>query len=261
MTLTPIKRLVDQACGAPRTPDRGLDAERARHDSLRAEIAAHHRTVRRAGHDPCLSRPGTVVSWRERMERSATISACRQYRYSLWRNWRDPLSEAYGYAMFVGLNPGTADETTDDPTIRRCISFARAWGYEGLCMTNIFAFRATYLADMLAAADPIGPANDQTLRDLAEGAGVIVAAWGVHGSHLGRDADVRAMLPRMHYLRLTKAGYPGHPLYYLPKTLTPTEWLASNEAVEKPAGRNSADCLALFPRRKAWRSDLIGRRD
>ena len=146
MTLIPIERFVDQACGAIRTTDKDLDTERARHEtSLRADIAAHHRTARRAVHDPCLSRPETVVSRLERMERRATISACRQYRYSLWRNWRDPLSEAYGYAMFVGLNPGTSDETTDDPTIRRCISFARAWGYEELCMTNIFAFRATYL--------------------------------------------------------------------------------------------------------------------
>lgn len=173
-----------------------------------------------------------------RLERSATMSACRQYRYSLWRNWRGLLSEANGYAMFVGLNPSAADETTDDPTIRRCISFAQTWGYEGLCMTNLFAFRATYPADMLAAVDPIGPANDQTLRGLAEDAGVIVAAWGVHGSHRGRDADVLAMLPSLHYLRLTKAGYPGHPLY-LPKTLTPAEWLASNTGI-KGAAKPSA---------------------
>ena len=80
--------------------------------------------------------------------------------------------------MFVGLNPSTADETNDDPTIRRCISFAQAWGYEGLCMTNLFAFRATEPSDMMKSPDPVGPENDQALINLAESAGVVVAAWG-----------------------------------------------------------------------------------
>lgn len=161
------------------------------------------------------------------MEKSARFSPCRRYRYSLWRNWRGLLPETKGYAMFVGLNPSTADETNDDPTIRRCIAFAQAWGYEGLCMTNLFAFRATAPADMIAADDPVGPENDQTLRDLAESAGVVVAAWGVHGTHGGRHNAVRAMLPRLHYLRLTKDGHPGHPLY-LPKSLVPVPWAPPN---------------------------------
>ena len=147
----------------------------------------------------------------------ATFSPCRQYRYSLWRHWGDPVG---GYAMFVGLNPSTADETMDDPTIRRCIGFAKAWGYAGLCMTNLFAFRATQPADMKAAADPIGPDNNQTLLRMAQGAGVIVAAWGVDGAHLGRGDVVRGMLPNLHFLKLTQAGHPSHPLYLL-KTLTP----------------------------------------
>lgn len=160
------------------------------------------------------------------MERSARLSPCRRYRYSLWRNWRGLLPEAKGYAMLVGLNPSTADETNDDPTIRRCIAFAQAWGYEGLCMTNLFAFRATAPVDMMDADDTVGPDNDRALRDLAETAGVVVAAWGVHGTFGGRNRAVRAMLPRLHYLRLTKNGHPGHPLY-LPKTLVPTEWMRS----------------------------------
>ena len=148
--------------------------------------------------------------------RQTIFSPCRTYRYALWREWIG----GKGYAMFVGLNPSTADETQDDPTIRRCIAFAKAWGYAGLCMTNLFAFRATQPEDMKAANDPVGPENDAHLKALAEGAGVIVAAWGVHGTYGGRHNAVRAMLPELHCLALTKDGHPGHPLY-LRKTLTP----------------------------------------
>lgn len=150
------------------------------------------------------------------MKGKTIFSPCRKYRYTLWREWIG----GEGYAMFVGLNPSTADETLDDPTIRRCIAFAKAWGYAGLCMTNLFAFRATQPEDMKAASDPVGPDNDLHLKALAEGAGVIVAAWGVHGTYRGRHNAVRAMLPELRCLALTKDGHPGHPLY-LRKTLTP----------------------------------------
>lgn len=149
------------------------------------------------------------------IERSAVLSPCRTYRYALTRRWgRGP------YAMFIGLNPSTADETHDDPTIRRCIAFARAWGYEALCMTNLFAYRATQPADMKKAADPVGWENDSTLTTLARCSGVVVAAWGAHGTYKGRDQSARLLVPRLHYLRLTKDGHPGHPLY-LPASLKP----------------------------------------
>lgn len=150
------------------------------------------------------------------MSPETIFSPCRAYRYALWREWIG----GTGYAMFVGLNPSTADEKLDDPTIRRCVAFAKAWGYAGLCMTNLFAFRATQPADMMAAADPVGPDNDKHLLALSSEAGVIVAAWGVHGSFGGRDVAVRVMLPALHCLKITKDGHPGHPLY-LAKTLTP----------------------------------------
>jgi len=153
------------------------------------------------------------------MQNGATFSPDRLYRYDLWRTWIG----GEGYAMFVGLNPSTADETQDDPTIRRCIAFAKAWGYAGLCMTNLFAFRAKDPEEMKRAPDPVGVDNDPTLWDRAGDAGVVVAAWGVHGAYRARDQWVRAMLPRLHMLRLTKEGHPGHPLY-LPKTLTPQPW-------------------------------------
>lgn len=153
------------------------------------------------------------------MARTTTFSPCRMYRYALWREWIG----GEGYAMFVGLNPSTADETLDDPTIRRCVAFAKAWGYSALCMTNLFAFRATNPQDMKAVSDQVGPSNDEYLRQLAVGAGVIVAAWGAHGTHRGRDKAVRKLMPSLHYLSLTKDGHPGHPLY-LKKTLLPVRW-------------------------------------
>lgn len=85
--------------------------------------------------------------------------------------------------MFVGLNPSTADETMDDQTIRRCVGFAKQSGFAGLCITNLFASRATQPADMKAAIDPVGSHNDQALLRVAQDASVIVAAWGNGGAH------------------------------------------------------------------------------
>lgn len=154
---------------------------------------------------------------------SAVFSPCRKYRYELWRHWQQPEPS---YVMFIGLNPSTADETTDDPTIRRCIQFAKDWGYASLCMTNLFAYRATQPKDMKAVDDPVGPENDSTLKRLAEGAGIIVAAWGTHGTHRNRDYDVKKSMAHLSYLRLTKDGHPSHPLY-LPASLVPQPWSAS----------------------------------
>ena len=159
------------------------------------------------------------------MERGADISPCGRYRYTLWRKWGPG-----GTCMFVGLNPSTADATLDDPTIRRCVAFARSWGYGGLMMTNLFAWRATDPRDMRAASDPVGPLNDAVLTATYFNSAVAIAAWGAHGTHHGRDAVVRKMLPRLRYLRLTKDGHPGHPLY-LPASLRPVEWVTSNVEV------------------------------
>ena len=162
------------------------------------------------------------------MEKDADFSPCRKYRYALWRIW----GRITGYAMFIGLNPSTADETDDDPTIKRCIAYAKDWGYSGLCMTNLFAYRATKPKDMKAAADPIGPDNDQWLRDAGSQASIIIAAWGCDGSYLDRDKAVREMFPTLHYLRLTNKQ-PWHPLY-LPKDLKPTLWNGPLQPPELP---------------------------
>ena len=157
------------------------------------------------------------------MTNTAIFSPCRKYRYSLWRDWSGLFTQNK-YVMFIGLNPSTADEKNDDPTIRRCISYAKAWGFDGLCMANIFAFRATEPKDMLSEVDPVGVENDRYLVELAGKVDLVIAAWGTLGVHMGRDETVRSMIDCLHYLRLTKEGYPGHPLY-LPKDLRPIKWV------------------------------------
>lgn len=143
------------------------------------------------------------------MNRSAMFSEDRVYRYALWRVW----AAERGYVLFIGLNPSTADETKDDPTVRRCIGFAKQWGYGGLCMANLFAYRATKPADMRRANQPEGSENNETLKNLANTAGIVVAAWGTNGPFRGRDKRIRAMITGMYCLGVTKEGHPKHPLY------------------------------------------------
>jgi hypothetical protein len=144
---------------------------------------------------------------------SAVFSKDRFYRYTLWRHW-PLLGLPGGYCMFIGLNPSTADETHDDPTVRRCISFAKRWGFGGLCMTNIFACRATDPQMMLSFINPVGQENDRYLLECYAAAGLVVAAWGNLGTHLNRGKQVREFLcGPMFCLGKTKLGQPRHPLY------------------------------------------------
>jgi hypothetical protein len=134
------------------------------------------------------------------------------YRYRLWRVWEGHLPRA----AFVLLNPSTADAERNDPTIRRCIGFARAWGFGGVEVVNLFAFRVTLPADLKRSADPVGPDNDRHLHEVLRGAGCVVCGWGCHGSLLGRAAAVRAagLLPAAALcFGLTQGGEPRHPLY------------------------------------------------
>lgn len=149
---------------------------------------------------------------------SAMFSPCRLYRYALWRDWN-----ANPACVFIGLNPSTADETNDDPTIRRCIEFARSWGYGSICMLNLFAFRSTDPKAMLKASEPVGPDNDEVIREACSGAAVVVAAWGKRGQHMGRDRKVLAMVRDLKCLKVNQDGTPQHPLY-LPATLTPIHY-------------------------------------
>ena len=147
------------------------------------------------------------------MKNTAKLSECRKYRYALWRTW----DSSKPFVMFVGLNPSTADETNDDPTLIRCMNFAKSWGYGGVCMANLFAFRATDPSVMKVSKDPVGPENNKWLKSLAEDAGIVVAAWGNDGTFLGRSKLVIEQLPGMHCLKLNKSGEPAHPLYQAAK--------------------------------------------
>jgi hypothetical protein len=143
---------------------------------------------------------------------SATYSTDLRFRYALTRDW-----STGPRALFVMLNPSTATEVQNDPTVERCERRARALGFAGFAVANIFAFRATDPRVMRAEADPIGPANDATILDLAARYDRIICAWGGHGLHLDRGTRVEALLrgtgqPLFH-LGLTKAGQPRHPLY------------------------------------------------
>jgi len=149
----------------------------------------------------------------------ALLSADRLYRYSLWRMW----DESLPVVMFVGLNPSTADENEDDNTIRRCIGFAKDWGYGGIYMANLFAYRATKPKDMKAALEPIGNDNDSILVELYKNADITIAAWSTDGSFKNRDKEVQLLLPQLHVLKINKDGSPSHPLY-LKKSLTPKPW-------------------------------------
>jgi len=155
------------------------------------------------------------------MMMGAEFSACGQFRYWLWRAW-----EWKGFAnqvMFVGLNPSTADATIDDPTIRRCIRFAKDWGYSGMMMLNAYAYRATDPKQLKRANFPVGSDNDEELSYRAKQAGLVVACWGVNCPPQ-RALDVAHTIGKpLHCVDVSKHGAPMHPLY-LPAELKPKPW-------------------------------------
>lgn len=154
----------------------------------------------------------------------ALYSVCENYRYSLTRIW-DPDSEK---AHFIMLNPSTATEIQNDPTVERCERRARTLGFGAFRVTNIFAWRDTDPKKMRAATDPIGPDNDAAIKEGCVWADTVIAAWGSHGSHLNRGQAVRQLLQeqkvRAYHLGLTKDGHPKHPLY-IAYTQQPIEWV------------------------------------
>jgi hypothetical protein len=142
----------------------------------------------------------------------AVYSDCEVYRYLLTRVWGPGPK-----ALFVMLNPSTATEVQNDPTVERCERRARALGFGAFRVTNIFAYRATDPKVMRAAADPVGPGNDAAILESVAWADSIVCAWGNHGLHLDRGTRVEALLrgsgARLTHLGLTGQGQPRHPLY------------------------------------------------
>jgi hypothetical protein len=156
---------------------------------------------------------------------SAVISKCGQYRYTLTRPARNAVDAPP--AVFIMLNPSVADAVNDDPTIRRCRSFAEDWGYGGIVVANLYAAIATHRSDLWRHPAPVGPRNNSHLRKLAAAGGAIVCAWG-GDTEPKRVAEVVAVLKgagaTLLCLGTTKDGAPRHPLY-VRKDQPLVEWL------------------------------------
>jgi hypothetical protein len=157
---------------------------------------------------------------------SAIISKCGQFRYHLTRGWFGGTRANLGFIM---LNPSTADAEADDPTIRKCIGFAKQLGYCGIVVNNLFAYRATDPRDLKKAGYPVGPENDAFIAHAAKSMSVetMICAWGAnarHGDGPQRVAEVLVLLMRLgitpHALRLLDDGTPSHPLM-LPYSCAP----------------------------------------
>lgn len=159
------------------------------------------------------------------MDSGACFDSTGVYRYRLWREW----DVSKPSVTFVMLNPSTAGAKDDDPTIRRCLSFARSWGFGRLEVVNLCAYRATSPKALLAADEPVGRDNGVHFRAAVENASLVVAAWGNHGRNLARPAFGRPV----YNLGLTKLAQPRHPLYVL-GTTRPMVWSAAKPDDRRP---------------------------
>lgn len=158
------------------------------------------------------------------MNRPCIFSPCGKYRYTLWRRCQG-MFNLDGIIQFIGLNPSTADDRKDDPTVRRCRRMADRWGYEWFCMTNLFAYRATDPEEMKKVMQALkldelkrqAFDNLEHLHNIARNAKVVVAAWGVHGEFMGAGRSLVKYFDengiKLHCLGVTKEGHPKHPLY------------------------------------------------
>lgn len=153
----------------------------------------------------------------ELTKNGASFSPDRVFRYKLWRTLRSP-EESGSFEkplVVIGLNPSTADETEDDPTIRRLRGFAARDGFDKLIMLNLFAFRSTDPAAIKRAPDPVGPWNDDVILSSCMDR-TVLCAWGTHGAFKGRGDKVARLLngkAKLVTLGVTKEGFPKHPLY------------------------------------------------
>jgi hypothetical protein len=154
------------------------------------------------------------------IEKGAQFSDDRRYRWALWRTW----DADDGHVMFVGLNPSIANENQDDPTVRRCIGFAKRWGYGGIYMMNLFGFCSTDPKGMQNQDEPVGEENNQMLFMYAQRAEKVIAAWGDFGCAVKRGHEVEGLITvgtasiiarhkKLYCLGRTKIGSPRHPLY------------------------------------------------
>ena len=150
------------------------------------------------------------------MQKEATISDDQIYRYKLSRTWDSTKSTI----LFIGLNPSIADETIDDPTITRCLNYAKDWGYGTLLMANLFAFRSTYPKDIYLTDNPIGNENDNYILECVAQSDLVVACWGNNGMYMDRENIIKELIPNLYCLKKNKNGTPHHPLR-LPRNIRP----------------------------------------
>lgn len=148
------------------------------------------------------------------MEKSARISPCGKYRTELKRVWERRL----GLVNFIMLNPSTADAENDDPTIRKCIKYAKSWGYGGIVITNLFDYRSPSPKELKKEPFPMsGGGCDYILMKTAKASELAVCAWGNHGDHMRRDRtvtlDLKANGIECFALKINDTGQPAHPLY------------------------------------------------
>jgi hypothetical protein len=174
------------------------------------------------------------------MIRNATISECGRFRFELRRVW-----DAHKYVLVVCmLNPSTADAEKDDPTVLALIHFARLWGYGGLHIINLYAFRASRPSAMMMADDRIGPGNSIFINHAAmvaqQNSNALLIAWGNHGDFEGRASWFCSMVKHYYGLKLmhlgrTKQGAPKHPMArgksFIPRDSFPQDWLLSDAQI------------------------------
>lgn len=142
-------------------------------------------------------------------ESRASFSEDRLYRYTLYRRWAEHGQDV----LFIGLNPSTADEQYNDPTVWQCVNFARDWGYRGVWVGNLFALRATEPIELYLTDRPVGRINDIALRQMVKRCGRVVYAWGNHGQYKDRGRQVVDMIGPGWCFGINKTGEPRHPLY------------------------------------------------
>ena len=159
-----------------------------------------------------------AADWMPTVRSSATLSDCGRFRYRLARNWSESADEPV--LLFVMLNPSTADAEINDPTIKRCMSFARAEGFGGIEVVNLFAYRATKPAVLRSAGWQVGPKNDHHITQAASTASGVCVAWGAHAGHPVATARVQQVMPMLWSIRgellclhITASGHPSHPLF------------------------------------------------
>lgn len=157
-----------------------------------------------------------------------------KYRYVLRRQFLT----GSGRVAFIMLNPSTATAEKSDPTVRRCEGFAKQWNYAELVVLNLFALRSTDPKKLYKDEDPVGPENDTYIKQVCVESHLVICAWGVHGALKGRGKEVLAMVSiyKPHYLKLTRDGIPGHPLY-LRADEKPTKFVFI-EPMTGPIGRS-----------------------